>query len=331
MRWPDEAESAGGGHPCGSVAHHLDDPLASIRFLAHLETLKVAPREQWPALDGALLAEAREAARHLDDAGRRWGWVLYGLGREQHAYALVARLLADPATRDIGADLAREACHDWRAAPVELLPPLVRHCGQGISPAMAGALTTASISAAAMRAHGALMATIPFTPYPRARRTSGNPPPYDSATAAAILRARPVDTGRLRHAPEIFGALLDTGPLTFRQAAQLYNLTFKRPGRMQAVCAPMWLRHAGPTALARLLALMTPHLGDYGIGEYYSEGLARMGRHAMPALPSLTALIDRRTRIPVNDSTRDGETMLDERLLAAAIDAHRAILADATP
>ncbi|WP_381791364.1 hypothetical protein [Streptomyces niveus] len=315
----------------GSVAHLLDDPLASIRFLAHLETLKVAPREQWPALDGALLVEALEAARHLDDTGRRWGRVLYGLGREQHAYALVARLLDDPATRDIGAGLAREACHDWRAAPVELLPPLVRHCGQGISPAMADALTTVSISEAAMRAHGALMATIPFTPYPRARRPSGSPPPYDSATAAAVLRARPVDTGRLRHAPEIFGALLDTGPLTFRQAAQLYNLTFKRPGRMQAVCAPMWLRHAGPTALARLLALMTPHLGDYGIGEYYSEGLARMGRHAVPALPSLTALIDRRTRIPVNDSTRDGETMLDERLLAAAIDARRAILADATP
>ncbi|MFD9870960.1 hypothetical protein ACFXI8_09220 [Streptomyces niveus] len=53
-----------------------------------------------------------------------------------------------------------------------------------------------------------------------------------------------------------------------------------------------------------------------------------MGRHAMPALPSLTALIERRTRIPVNDSTRDGETMLDERLLAAATDARRAILAD---
>ncbi len=53
-----------------------------------------------------------------------------------------------------------------------------------------------------------------------------------------------------------------------------------------------------------------------------------MGRHALPALPSLTALIDRRTRLPVNDSTRDGETMLDERLLAAAIDARRAILAD---
>ncbi|WP_448701753.1 hypothetical protein [Streptomyces avidinii] len=54
-----------------------------------------------------------------------------------------------------------------------------------------------------------------------------------------------------------------------------------------------------------------------------------MGRHALPALPSLTAPIDRRTRLPVNDSpARDGETMLDERLLAAAIDARRAILAD---
>ncbi|MFD9161989.1 hypothetical protein ACFVZ8_08245, partial [Streptomyces sp. NPDC059558] len=71
---------------------------------------------------------------------------------------------------------------------------------------------------------------------------------------------------------------------------------------------------------------MTSHLGDYGIGEDYSEGLARMGGHALPALPLLAALIERRTRLPVNDSTRDGETMLDARPLAAAIDARRAIL-----
>ncbi|MFK0256316.1 hypothetical protein [Streptomyces sp. NPDC090445] len=313
----------------GSVKHLQDDPLASVRFLARLATLSAAPPRQWPPLDKALLADAREAARHLDGVGWRWGRVLYGLGRECHVYALAARLLGDPATRDIGADLAREACHDWRAAPVELLPLLVRHCERGISPAMAKALTTASISEAAMHTHGALIAAVPFTPYPKARQPSGSQTPsYDITTAAAVLQTKPVDTGRLHHAPEIFGALLDAGPLSFRQAAQLYNLTFKRPGRMQAACAPLWLRHAGPTALPHILALMTPHLGDYAMGEYYSEGLARMGRHAIPALPSLTALIDRRTRIPVNDSTRDGETMLDERLLAAAIDARSAILAD---
>ncbi|MEU9863662.1 hypothetical protein AB0D99_22585 [Streptomyces sp. NPDC047971] len=313
----------------GSVAHLHDDPLASVRFLARLETLGVAPPRQWPALDRALFSDARAAARHLDDAGERWGRVLYRLGRERHVYALAARLLGAPGTRDIGADLVREACHGWRAAPVELLPRLVRHCGRGICPAMARALTTASISEAAMHRHGVLIAAVPFTPYPKARRPSGSPTPsYDSTTAAAVLQAKPVDTGRLRRAPEIFGALLDAGPLTFRQAAQLYNLTFKRPGRMQAVCAPLWLRHAGPTALPRILALMTPHLGDYVMGEYYAEGLARMGRHAMPALPSLTALIDRRTRVPVNDSTRDGEMLLDECLLAAAIDARRTILAD---
>ncbi|KOU23351.1 hypothetical protein ADK52_17865 [Streptomyces sp. WM6372] len=317
----------------GSVAHLQDDPLASVRFLARLETLSVAPPRQWLPLDEALLADAREGARHLDGVGWRWGRVLYGLGRERHVYTLVARLLGDPATRDIGAGLAREACHGWRAAPVELLPLLVRHCGGGgIGPAMAAALTTASLSRAAMDAHGALIAAVPFTPYPKARRPSVGPAPsYDSTTAAAVLRAKPVDTGRLHRAPEIFGALLDAGPLTVRQAAQLRNLTFERPGRMQALCAPLWLRHAGPTALPRLLALMTPRLGDDGIGAYYAEGLARMGRHAVPALPSLTALIDRRTRIPVNDSTRDGETMLDESLLAAAIEARRAILADTDP
>ncbi|WP_330298473.1 hypothetical protein [Streptomyces sp. NBC_00503] len=313
----------------GSVAHLRADPLASVRFLACLDALRLATLEQWAQLDTALLADALEASRHLDGVGWRWGRVLCGMGREDHAYALVARLVADPAARDIGAGLARETCHNLRAAPVVLLPLLVRHCGEGISPAMAEALTTASISEAAMRTHGALIAELPFTPYPRDRRPSGSPrPSYDSATAAAVLQAKPVGIGRLRHAPEIFGALLDAGPLTFRQAAQLYGLTFERPSRMQGVCAPLWLRHAGPTALPRLLALMTPHLGEYGIGEYYSEGLARMGRRAAPALPSLTALIDRRTRIPVNDPSRDGEMMLDEGMLAAAVDARRAILAD---
>ncbi|WP_327180877.1 hypothetical protein [Streptomyces sp. NBC_01334] len=316
----------------GSVAHLRADPLASVRFLTHLETLRAAPRHQWPALDMALLADAREAARHLEGVGRRWGSVLFGLDRERHTYVLAARLLAASSTSDIGAGLAREACHGWRAAAVELLPLLVRHCGRVVSPATAAALTTASISEAAMRTHGALAATVPFTPYPRVRRSSGSPPPsFGSSSAAALLAARPVGIGRLAHAPEIFGALLDAGPLTFRQAAQLYNLTFRWPGRMQAGCAPLWLRHAGPTALPRLLALMTPHLGEYTVGEYYLEGLARMGRHALPALPAVTALIDRRTRIPVNDSTQDAEMMLDERLLAAALDARRAIDGDTAP
>ncbi|MEU8924304.1 hypothetical protein AB0D10_25755 [Kitasatospora sp. NPDC048545] len=313
------------------IAHLRADPLASVRFLAHLETLRVSSPVRWPTLDAALHADAREASLHLEGVGRDWGSALYRLGREQHTYTVTARLLAEPATRDVGADLAREACHDWRAGPVELLPLLVRHCGQGASPAMAKALRTASISRAAMHAHGALAATVPFTPYPKARRPCpDSTPSYDGASAAALLAAKPVGVGRLAHAPAVFGALLDAGPLTFRQAAQLYNLTFRWPGRTQAVCAPLWLRHAGPSALPRLLALVTPHVGEYTVGEHYLGCLAAMGRHARPALPAVTALIDRRDRIPVNDSTRDAETELDERLLAAALDTRRAIVADAT-
>ncbi len=314
------------------VSHLRADPLASVRFLAHLETLRVAAPSGWPALDRALLADARGAARHLEGVGHSWGWVLFRLGRERHTYALAARLLADPVTRDIGAELAQEACHGWRAAAVELLPLLVRHNGRGAGTATAKALATASLSEAAMRAHAALAATARYTPHPEVRRSCGSPrPSYDGPSAAALLAALPVGTGRLAHAPEIFGALLDAGPLTFRQAAQLYNLTFRRPGRMQAVCAALWLRHAGPAAAPRLLALLTPHLSEYPYGEHYLEGLAWMGRQALPALPAVTALIDRRTRIPVDAPTPDGETMLDERLLAAAVHARRAILADAGP
>ncbi|MDX3637902.1 hypothetical protein [Streptomyces sp. MB09-02B] len=311
-----------------TTAHLTDDDLASVRFLAHLETLRAAPPTRWRSLDAALLDDVREAAHHLEDIGHIWGQALYGLRREHDTYALVGRLLADPVTRDIGADLAREACHDWRAAPVRLLPLLVQHRGQSVTPALGAALTTASISEAAIRTHGSLLTEIPCTPSPRARRMPSTAPAYDSATAAAVLTAKPVGLTRLAHTSEIFGALMDAGPLTFRQAAQLYNLTFRRPGRSQAECAPLWLRHAGPSALPRLLALMTPHLADYAIGEYYLAGLARMGGHARAALPAVTALIDRRTRIPVNDSTRDAEMRLDESLLAAALRTRRAIVAE---
>nr|WSX48931.1 hypothetical protein OG409_08190 [Streptomyces sp. NBC_00974] len=250
--------------------------------------------------------------------------------RERYTYHFVARLLADPATRDRGAEIARAACHAWRAAPVRLLPLLVRHGGREPSQAVTDALVTASISEQAMSAHGDLLAAIGLTSHSRPRGTRrAGPASYDGRSAAELLSAKPMGIGRLHHAPEIFGALLDEGPLTFRQAAQLYNLTFSRPSRMQGVCAPLWLRHAGPRALPRLLDLMPPYLHDYAVGEYYLEGLARMGRHARPLLPTVTAMIERRTRIPVNDSTPDGEMRLDENLLKAALKARHAILADA--
>ncbi|MFI9202818.1 HEAT repeat domain-containing protein [Streptomyces sp. NPDC053048] len=315
-----------------AVAPLRADRLAAVRFLANLETLRAAPPTRRPDLDAALLTDAREAALHLADIGHLWGRMLYGLGREQHIYALVTRLLAEPATRDIGAELAREACHNWRAAPVTLLPLLIRHRDQGATPCLEDALRTALISETARRTHGALIAGLPFTPSPTTHRSPfGNPPVYDSASAAALLATRPVGIVRLRHATAIFSALLDAGPLTFRQAAQLYNLTFSRPGRSQAECAPAWLRHAGFSALPRLLALMTPHLAEYTVGEFYLAGLARMGRHALPALPAVTAVIDRRTRIPVNDSTRDAEMELDERLLSAALHTRHAILTVTAP
>ncbi|MFG3089360.1 HEAT repeat domain-containing protein [Streptomyces antibioticus] len=310
-----------------AVARLGDDRLASVRFLARLHLLRTAPPARWRALDAALMTDAEEAALHLEGAGRLWGRALHQLAREQHAYDIAARLLADPGTRGVGAELAREACHIWRAAPVALLPLIVRHQSQEteITPGLDKAVATALLSGAARRTHRSLLTEVPSVPPPAAVTA---PAPLTAASAALLLSARPVGIVRLRRAGEIFGALLDSGPLSFRQAAQLYNLTFHRPGRAQAECAPLWLRHAGPAALPRLLALMTPHLADYAIGTYYLAGLARMGRAARPALPAVTALIDRRTRIPVNDSTRDGETRLDERLLAAALATRRALLAD---
>ncbi|MFD3680111.1 hypothetical protein [Streptomyces sp. NPDC058613] len=87
----------------------------------------------------------------------------------------------------------------------------------------------------------------------------------------------------------------------------------------------MWLRHAGPAELPRVLALMTPHVRAYGFGEWYLAGLGRIGPAARPALPAVESVIGRRRRIPASDSTRDGEMYLDECLLAAARWARRAI------
>ncbi|MFB6559812.1 hypothetical protein ACFCYH_13170 [Streptomyces sp. NPDC056400] len=84
-------------------------------------------------------------------------------------YELISHLLADPATRDAGARLARAACHEWRAAPVELLPLLIRRCRQQPGAAVLKALATAAISDEAMRVHGAAAATVAFTPYPKPR------------------------------------------------------------------------------------------------------------------------------------------------------------------
>lgn len=295
----------------------------SVRFLAGLEALRKAPEEVWPVLDGALSADVREAACELPDLGTLWGAALEARGRERHAYVLAGHLLADPATRDVGARLARAACHAWRAAPVELVPSLVRYRGEPPSPAVSRALATASLSGAARRAHGALLSVRGFPPFPVSRRRDRKA--YSPESAAGALAALPVGVSRLNAAREVFGALLDAGPLSFRQAAQLYNLTFRRPGRTQAACAPLWLRHAGPSAAPRLLDLMTPLLDDYAWGEEYLAALALMGRAALPALPAVTALTDRRTRIPVCDSTRDAETARDEALLAAALVARRCL------
>ncbi|MBT2470169.1 hypothetical protein J7E97_20385 [Streptomyces sp. ISL-66] len=121
--------------------------------------------------------------------------------RERHTCEIAARLLADPATRDRGAEIARAACHTWRAAPVELLPLLIRHRGPEISRAVADALTTASISARAMSTHGDLLAAIGFPPYPGPREPrKATTPPHDAASAAELLSAKPMGIGGGRSA-----------------------------------------------------------------------------------------------------------------------------------
>jgi hypothetical protein len=311
----------------GAAERLRHDSLPAVRFVAHLSLLREAPPEDWAGLDAALLADAEEAARHVPRIGERWSDTLCVLDRETDTYALVRQLLGEkgPVTlQHVGVTLARSACQDWRAAPVELLPHLVPHVGL---PEGAEAIRTAMLSNAAAQEHAALLAGIGLEPRARARRgRRGTPEVHDARSAAEYLAARPVGITRLNRARELFGPLLDAGPLTFRQAAQLYNLTFSWPNRMQALCAPLWFRHAGEPALPRLLDLMTRRLACKVVGEAFMSGLAELGRHALPAVPALDRLIDRRRRIPENEPSRDAEMETDERLLAAAREARHRIL-----
>ncbi|MEU0392003.1 hypothetical protein ABZ208_04330 [Streptomyces sp. NPDC006208] len=318
------------GVPPEAAERLRHDSLPAVRFLAHLSLLRKAPPEDWARLDAALLADVEEAARHVPCIGERWSDTLCVIDREADTYALVRHLLGEKrpvALQRIGVLLARSACQDWRAAPVELLPHLVPHVGL---PEGAEAIRTAMISNAAAQEHAALLAGIGLEPRARARRgRRGTPEVYDARSAAECLAAQPVGVARLNRAPELFGPLLDAGPLTFRQAAQLYNLTFRWPNIMQARCAPLWFRHAGEPALPRLLDLMTRQLACKVVGEAFMSGLAELGRHALPAVPALDQLIARRRRIPENEPSRDAETETDERLLAAAREARHRILTDA--
>ncbi|MEU4356809.1 hypothetical protein [Streptomyces virginiae] len=150
--------------------------------------------------DWELLTDVHEAAVHLADIGRHWGRVLSALGRERHAHALVARLLATPDEQRQQCDRGRRQLgHASRASPA----PMSRVVGN--HPWSRDALRTALISEEARQVHGALIAGLPFTPSARPRRCSfGDQPTYGSPSAAALLATKPVGIVRLGHATAIF-------------------------------------------------------------------------------------------------------------------------------
>lgn len=115
--------------------------------------------------------------------------------------------------------------------------------------------------------------------------------------------------------------LAEHGGLSPRQAARLRELT-DRPRRLHPrLLGALW-KHSGTAAAGVLVDILPRYLDDDAYGAYACSVLTGMGREAAAALPALRAVTERRTRLPLYLGDFDREVRADERLAAAAREAH---------
>ncbi|MFF7248823.1 hypothetical protein ACFZBU_33510 [Embleya sp. NPDC008237] len=118
--------------------------------------------------------------------------------------------------------------------------------------------------------------------------------------------------------------------MTERQGRQAMAL-FEPESVLKYELAGVVWRHRGvaDTGIAdRLVAELSAVAGDQYVGAHALPVLADMGRHAAGALPRLTALIEDRCRLPVNESTEWAEIRFDETRRAQLVVVRDRIAAD---
>ncbi|MEV0369684.1 hypothetical protein AB0I10_07640 [Streptomyces sp. NPDC050636] len=295
------------------------DPLPEIRLLACVEELASAPGERWPELDAQAEAEvaalsdastgppaeppATDADRVLT-VGHRWAGALFRQGRETACYATATRLLAGaagPYGQRVGADLARRAFQEWRAAPATLAPrlvPLLHTAPPGLRDL---AVDTLCASRTATRATADdLAALLPTTTTTdsttwtiayalatsgdaraasavRNRLSAGDPPPGAGAAVRGLLRSDALDPAELT--PLIRKLLRSDNEASLPLAAHL-------------------IHHLGPAAAACTPDLINAFRATLAAGRDTSTrsslvgALGRIGAPAAPAVPLLESLAD---------------------------------------
>ncbi|MET7302050.1 hypothetical protein [Embleya sp. NPDC005575] len=335
----------------------LEDGDPAVRVLAALGLLGTegVPWAWVQALDEAISADLPAAVRRVGLGSRSWGstwaWRLVRDDHEDECHRIVRQLLAvdDPGVRWVGLDMASAAIRLWRTAPVELLPALAE-VAVGADPALrAQTLRVLRLSGDLWQAAGDLWAADAGDV---GRALSGEPgasapvevdvpelhavfaarrPAGGRAAVEPWLAEQPIDVTRhRRRVGRALVGLMACGGLTERQGRQAMAL-FEHESVLKYELAGVVWRQWGVVDAGiadRLVAELSAVAGDQYVGAHVLPVLADMGRHAVGALPRLTALIEDRRRLPVADSSAEAEIRFDETRRAQLVVVRDRIIAD---
>ncbi|WP_329120308.1 hypothetical protein [Streptomyces sp. NBC_01465] len=309
------------------VARLRGDGQAEVRLAAHLTALHTLPPGRAAEAEAGVVAELGAAGSSVGSwsVGEVWGdaYGRHDAPRPRDLFRRAAELLVDPdpVRRRVGLDLSRVALCEWRAAPEWLSSGWVRMFDDPVAELRSDAKALVGLSRAASR-----RAADPRVPVPPPCEVRV-PVAVEPRDAEACLASRPVDASRLP--PRMFHALLDRGPLSERQIAQLRHQVFTRPSAGQARHARAWWRHAGEASAPVLLPLLPQYFADTALlGIDALECLAAMGRFAAPALGALDAFLAGERIAVRHRGSPESDLQADELLVETAQFTRRHIMED---
>jgi hypothetical protein len=236
--------------------------------------------------------------------------------------------------------MAAAAVRLWRTGPVEILPALAQ-VAAGAGPALREeTLQVLRLSGDLWRAAAEGWASSTGEAGRLLLRELGEPPRVEAAVPElhAVFAARRVSGGRAdvdawlaeqpievvdsrRRAGRALIGLMACGGLTERQGRQAMSLFARGSVLKYELAGVVWRVHGVADAgiADRLVGELAAVAGDQYVGAHALPVLADMGRHAAGALPRLTALIDARRRLPVNEPDMETEIRFDETRRAQLI------------